>query len=210
MSHGQSRLLERRLVLKNRNNEKIAGILHFSDVLSSQDQNTDQLINNGNGHKNYLFFPLLASKLPMTSFRFDFRGNGESDLGDKPEEDNYERILDEVDDLNLIVNYFISRNWKINTVLGHSRGGSICFLAALQRPFLFRNIVNISGRFFMKKGISYENKDHMHLLDGQDSFFSVIKSQSGREKTLKVTKKTIKYWENLDLKMEKCKCHLRC
>lgn len=31
------------------------------------------------GHKNYLFQPLLAEKLPYSSFRFDFRGNGDSE-----------------------------------------------------------------------------------------------------------------------------------
>jgi len=31
------------------------------------------------GHKNYLFQPLLVSRLVYSSFRFDFRGNGESD-----------------------------------------------------------------------------------------------------------------------------------
>jgi hypothetical protein len=31
------------------------------------------------GHKNYLFQKLLAEKLPYESFRFDFRGNGDSD-----------------------------------------------------------------------------------------------------------------------------------
>lgn len=30
------------------------------------------------GHKNYLFQRLLAEKLPYSSFRLDFRGNGES------------------------------------------------------------------------------------------------------------------------------------
>lgn len=30
------------------------------------------------GHKDYLFQRLLAEKLPYSSFRFDFRGNGES------------------------------------------------------------------------------------------------------------------------------------
>lgn len=31
------------------------------------------------GHKNYLFQKLLAEKLPYENFRFDFRGNGESE-----------------------------------------------------------------------------------------------------------------------------------
>lgn len=30
------------------------------------------------GHKDYLYHRLLAQKLPYSSFRFDFRGNGES------------------------------------------------------------------------------------------------------------------------------------
>lgn len=30
------------------------------------------------GHKNYLFQRLLGEKLPYSSFRFDFRGNGDS------------------------------------------------------------------------------------------------------------------------------------
>lgn len=30
------------------------------------------------GHKDYLFHRLLAQELPYSSFRFDFRGNGES------------------------------------------------------------------------------------------------------------------------------------
>lgn len=31
------------------------------------------------GHKNYLYQPLLAKSLPFDTFRFDFRGNGDSD-----------------------------------------------------------------------------------------------------------------------------------
>lgn len=30
------------------------------------------------GHKDYLFHRVLAQELPYSSFRFDFRGNGES------------------------------------------------------------------------------------------------------------------------------------
>lgn len=36
------------------------------------------MLNMVSGHKDYLFHRLLAQELPYSSFRFDFRGNGES------------------------------------------------------------------------------------------------------------------------------------
>ncbi|CAA6657303.1 unnamed protein product [Spirodela intermedia] len=68
-------------------------------------------------------------------FRFDFSGNGEK-----------------VDDLREVILHFSSQGWKINAIIGHSKGGNVVLLYASSYHDV-PMVVNISGRFYLGKGI---------------------------------------------------------
>ncbi|KAF1797147.1 hypothetical protein FB192DRAFT_1030927 [Mucor lusitanicus] len=69
-----------KLSILNEKNEAIVGILEKKpEIDEGRPQPRVVLIVHGIlGHKDYLFQRVLAQTLPITSFRFDFRGNGES------------------------------------------------------------------------------------------------------------------------------------
>lgn len=70
-----------KLRILNEHNEAIVGILEKkpeSDI--SREKPRLAIIAHGIlGHKDYLFQRALAQKLPVSTFRLDFRGNGESE-----------------------------------------------------------------------------------------------------------------------------------
>ncbi|KAI8150290.1 Alpha/Beta hydrolase protein [Fennellomyces sp. T-0311] len=121
------------------------------------DNGTDKrlvLIAHGSpGHKDYYFFPLLAQRLPYPSFRFDFRGSGES--GGEP---RYNNMDDNVHDLHTVANYFTAKGYTIFAVIGHSRGAiaALKYAATLRETPLF-HVVNIAARY--KMGDSTRLKD---------------------------------------------------
>ncbi|KAI8067152.1 hypothetical protein BC940DRAFT_57139 [Gongronella butleri] len=60
--------------------ETIAGILELRPQIDlNREKPRLVLICHGSlGHKNYIYQKKLAEQLPFSSFRFDFRGNGDS------------------------------------------------------------------------------------------------------------------------------------
>ncbi|KAH8951831.1 hypothetical protein BDL97_09G050900 [Sphagnum fallax] len=83
----------------------------------------------------------------MSSFRFDFTGNGES--GGEFAYGNYWR---EVEDLRAVVEFWRARGRRIVALIGHSKGGNAVLLYASKYQDV-GIIVNISGRFDLRRGI---------------------------------------------------------
>jgi len=157
----------KRLTTINSQGQRIVGILaerKYTNVTTGNAENEKKrliIICHGLfGHKNYLFQPLLVSRLVYSSFRFDFRGNGESD-GTM----TYGGIDNEIEDLALVINYFTNLGWIIVGIIGHSRGANVALLYAssqLRLPSL-RFVVNISGRYQMKE--SFQKRQAKRLPD---------------------------------------------
>lgn len=101
------------------------------------------------GHKDYLYQRSLALQLPMDSFRFDFRGNYETQgswsIGALPSD---------LQDLQIVVAYLTSRyGYQIDLIVGHSRGGMVSFRWMCTAPEA-KNVsgfVNVSARYRMER-----------------------------------------------------------
>ncbi|TFK48728.1 ectomycorrhiza-regulated esterase [Heliocybe sulcata] len=128
----------------------IAGVLQQSRPGEPTDGKSIALILHGTmGHKDYLYQKRLALRLPVDSFRFDFRGNHET-----PGTWRQGALADDVADLDVVVKYLISQfGYKIDLVVGHSRGSIIAFhwLCTSEEGKAVTGFVNCSGRYRMHK-----------------------------------------------------------
>ncbi|KAL9294186.1 putative feruloyl esterase [Arabidopsis thaliana] len=83
----------------------------------------------------------------ISAFRFDFSGNGESEGSFYYGNYNYE-----ADDLHSVIQYFSNLNRVVTIILGHSKGGDVVLLYASKYHDI-PNVINLSGRYDLKKGI---------------------------------------------------------
>ncbi|XP_020225926.1 uncharacterized protein LOC109807738 isoform X2 [Cajanus cajan] len=108
----------------------------------------------------------------VSSFRFDFTGNGESE--GSFEFGNYWR---EVDDLHDVAQHFNGTNHKVIAIIGHSKGGDVVLLYASKYHHI-KTVVNISGRYDLKAGLEERlGKDYMERIR-KDGFIDVKRSGS--------------------------------
>ncbi|RPD62398.1 ectomycorrhiza-regulated esterase [Lentinus tigrinus ALCF2SS1-7] len=103
------------------------------------------------GHKDYLFQKKLALRLPIDSFRFDFRGNHET-----PGTWHFGRFHNDIDDLNAVVEYLTKTyGYVVDTLVGHSRGSVVSMLwLCKHRDDAAKHVtryVNVAGRYRMEK-----------------------------------------------------------
>ncbi|TFK73186.1 alpha/beta-hydrolase [Pluteus cervinus] len=99
------------------------------------------------GHKDYLYQKRLALKLPMDSFRFDFRGNHETGGQWKPA-----ALLEDIEDIKTVVAYLKSTyGYVIDLVVAHSRGVLSAFkwICTTEDGRNISGFVNASGRYRM-------------------------------------------------------------
>lgn len=118
-----------------------------------------------NRHKDYIFQKRLALRLPIDSFRFDFRYvfilhtfaphqtvfyRGSHESGGTWRQTP---ILNDVEDIRVIVAYLASRyGYHVDLVIGHSRGANVgiywcCMTEEGRKVSAF---VNVSGRYRME------------------------------------------------------------
>ncbi|GAA5814842.1 hypothetical protein MFLAVUS_008345 [Mucor flavus] len=98
--------------IRNDKGENLVGILNKKD--------TNQLVlivHGEQGHKDCLYQVGLAEKLPFSTFRFDFHGNGDSE--GKP---GYSHIAQDTEDIHAIARHFESLGYEIYAIIGHGRG----------------------------------------------------------------------------------------
>ncbi|KAG0201183.1 hypothetical protein BGX28_005930 [Mortierella sp. GBA30] len=148
------------------------------------------------GHKNYLFQPALASMLAqyMDTFRFDFRGNGESEG-----EMGYSNWDDDQADLNAVVAHFERQGYYIYALIGHSRGAISClnYAATSKHVPLIPYIVSISSRFDMSDVKRKHGPETMALLEEQGHFDWKARA-AGKDVTLRVTQEHFDDFINFD------------
>ncbi|VVB04524.1 unnamed protein product [Arabis nemorensis] len=135
---------KKKIVIPNNQNEKLVGLLH--DTGSKE---IVVLCHGFNSNKDNQILKMVSTALEkeaISSFRFDFSGYGESEGSF-----NYGNYKYEAEDLHSVIQHFSNTNRVVTTILGHSRGGDVVILYASKYPV--RNVINISGRFDLKKGI---------------------------------------------------------
>ncbi|CAO2179478.1 unnamed protein product [Urochloa humidicola] len=136
---------EERVEIANKHGERLVGLLH-----NTGSNKIVVLCHGFIATKNdSLILDLTAAltKKGISVFRFDFSGNGESE--GQFEYGNYQK---EADDLHSVVLYLYQKHYDIAAVVGHSKGGDVVVLYASIYDDV-RTIVNLSGRFDLKKGI---------------------------------------------------------
>lgn len=102
------------------------------------------------GHKDYLFQKRLAHRLPIDSFRLDFRGNHESNG-----EWRAGAFLNDVRDIDVALEYLRVHYYYsgVDLIVGHSRGVVSAFrwMCTHEEGKTVRGFVNMSGRYRMEK-----------------------------------------------------------
>jgi alpha/beta superfamily hydrolase len=144
-SQGISATTQQKIVILNSNNEKLVGLLHETGsteivVLCHGFRSTknDQVMKN---------VAAAIEKEGISAFRFDFSGNGESKGSFYFGNYNYE-----ADDLHSVIRYFTNMNRVVPIIIGHSKGGDVVLVYASKYQDI-RNVINLSGRYDLKRGI---------------------------------------------------------
>ncbi|KAJ4890455.1 alpha/beta-Hydrolases superfamily protein [Raphanus sativus] len=136
---------EQKIEIQNSHNEKLVGLLH-----ETGSREVVVLCHGFKSDKNNTILKNVAAALEKegtSAFRFDFSGNGESEGGF-----NYGNYWYEADDLHSVIQHFSNTNRVVTTIIGHSRGGNVVLLYASKYGNI-RNVISISGRYDLKKGI---------------------------------------------------------
>ncbi|KZS92220.1 ectomycorrhiza-regulated esterase [Sistotremastrum niveocremeum HHB9708] len=159
---GATRITSRHVIEHTEPNVQLVGILEQWDwsgnAQSSHGSKVALILHGTLGHKNYLYQKQLASRLPMDSFRFDFRGNHES---------TGEWSIGKIEnDLVQIPTVALRDGYIVALVIAHSRA-SISALRWINFSPTGRKVewlVNISGRYRIEK-------QGGHLCFMKDDFF---------------------------------------
>ncbi|CAE6075393.1 unnamed protein product [Arabidopsis arenosa] len=168
---------EQRIVIPNRHNEKLVGLLHETGsteivVLCHgfRSNKNNQIMNN---------VAAAIEKEGISAFRFDFSGNGESEGSFY-----YGNYNHEADDLHSVIQYFSNKNRVVPIILGHSKGGDVVLLYASNYHDV-RNVINLSGRYDLKNGIRERlGEDFLERIK-QQGFIDVGDGKSGYRVTEK-------------------------
>ncbi|KAF7325189.1 Peptidase-S9 domain-containing protein [Mycena kentingensis (nom. inval.)] len=135
------------------------------------------------GHKDYLFQKRLAQRLPLDSFRFDFRGNHES-----PGTTRYGAFQDDVEDLFVVGRFLRAMGYVITLVVGHSRG-SVCamrWLCTAPEATSVSAFVNASGRYRMEKILETANGRLWQSGFAKDGFYDWHTTVARQPVTLRI------------------------
>ncbi|XP_028751606.1 uncharacterized protein LOC114711385 [Neltuma alba] len=161
---------QKKVVVANKHGEKLMGILHESGT-------TDIVIlcHGFRSSKETEAIANLAAALEnagISSFRFDFAGNGESEGSFQ-----YGNYWGEVEDLHAVAQHFCGEKRAVKAIVGHSKGGGVVLLYA-SRYRDIKTVVNLSGRYDLKTGVEERlGKDFMERVK-KDGFIDVHKSGS--------------------------------
>uniref|UniRef100_A0A0E0KA16 Small ribosomal subunit protein uS10c n=1 Tax=Oryza punctata TaxID=4537 RepID=A0A0E0KA16_ORYPU len=183
-------LSQEKIVITNRYGEKIVGLLHEAgskDIVvlchgfrSSKESRTILSLTDALTSEN------------ISVFRFDFTGNGESEGTFQ-----YGNYYKEVDDLRDVILHFKKHKRYTRSIAGHSKGGNVVILyASIHRDVA--SIINMSGRFDLRRGISDRlGSDYMEKIN-QCGFIDVGE-RTGRS-IYRVTKESLMDRLKIDMK----------
>ncbi|KAJ3881980.1 ectomycorrhiza-regulated esterase [Lentinula edodes] len=134
----------------------IVGVLEqLSELKPCPGRKIALILHGAAGHKDYLFLKRLAHRLPMDSFRFDFRGNHET-----PGVWKQGGLDNDLEDIRVVVDFLKVRyGYVIDLVVGHSRGSIVAFrwICTSEEGASISGFVNASGRYRMKKLLERED-----------------------------------------------------
>ncbi|KAL7121913.1 hypothetical protein ACP275_01G013300 [Erythranthe tilingii] len=171
----------RRVVIQNSHGENLVGILHETGsrelvVICHGFRSTKERIPMVN-------LALAFEREKNSAFRFDFAGNGESE--GSFQYGNYSR---EAEDIRAVVAHFKREQRLVTAIIGHSKGGNAVLMYA-SRYNDVRTIVNIAGRFDLKRGI--EGRLGKNFREKMERFgFIDVKNRRG-EIEYRVTKESL-------------------
>ncbi|CAN1786344.1 Putative uncharacterized protein YDL057W [Linum perenne] len=195
--------VQTKVVIENQHGEKLIGTLH--------DTGSKELVIICHGFqssKDRIPMVNLAAAIESegtSAFRFDFSGNGESEGLFQ-----YGNYHSEADDLRSVVQHF-REAYVIKALVGHSKGGNVVMLYASKYKDV-DIIVNISGRFYLDRGIEGRlGKDYLKRIR-EDGYIDV-KNRKG-QLAFRVTEKSM--MDRLDtdthaaclLIPQECRCKL--
>ncbi|KZT39506.1 hypothetical protein SISSUDRAFT_1020123 [Sistotremastrum suecicum HHB10207 ss-3] len=197
---GATRITSRHVIEHTEPNVQLVGILEQWDwsgnAQSSHGSKVALILHGTLGHKNYLYQKQLASRLPMDSFRFDFRGNHES-----TGEWSIGKIENDLVDLDIVAEFLRSRyGYIVALVIAHSRA-SISALRWINFSPTGRKVewlVNISGRYRIEKIRElYTNTERGGMLEKQ-GHYDLKANVAGRDLTLLAKREDIEGILQLD------------
>jgi len=178
-----------RVVFENASGEKLVGRLH---TFANGGERVTILCHGFRNTKDSRTIRSVADALHAkgrATLCFDFNGNGESE-GDF-EIGNY---MDEVEDLRAAVVYVRGTGNEVGCVLGHSKASGVVLLYGSQYQDV-GVIINVSGRYHMKRGIDERfGPENMKKIE-EEGFIL----QNDRLGEYKVTKESIEERLNLDM-----------
>ncbi|KAI8369866.1 tyrosine phosphatase family-domain-containing protein [Choanephora cucurbitarum] len=177
-----------KITITNEHNESIVGILEEKPTPLPR---LALIVHGVLGHKDYLFQRLLAQELPISSFRFDLRGNGES-TGSP----GFANMLEDTEDIHTVAAYFEAKGYEIYAVIGHSRGAiaSFKYAATCEKPVPI--MVNISGRFKMNDNQLNTSRPEIGQALREHGYFDWHVKQRDRIVTIKVTQQEVDRFYN--------------
>ncbi|KAF8388809.1 hypothetical protein HHK36_025489 [Tetracentron sinense] len=185
---------QHKIIIQNNYGKKLVGVLHETGSTelvilchgfrSTKEQNT--MVN----------LAAALEKAGISSFRFDFAGNGifileisSSVIAEQRGTDDalpyreseglfqFGNYQSEADDLHAVVSHFCREKCVPSAILGHSKGGNVVLLYA-SRYNDVRTVVNVSGRFNLERGIANGLGEDFLQRIKKDGFIDV-KNKSG-------------------------------
>ncbi|KAJ6814780.1 uncharacterized protein M6B38_138220 [Iris pallida] len=159
-------ITQQHIIIVNKYGENLVGILR--DTGSSNLVILCHGFRSSKESKTIMSIADAITKERISVFCFDFSGNGDSEGSFQ-----YGNYWKEVDDLHTIIHYFSGQKRKVNAIAGHSKGGDVVLLYASVYHDI-HTVVNISGRFNLKRGIeSRLGKDYMQRIE-KDGYIDVM------------------------------------
>ncbi|KAI7725653.1 hypothetical protein M8C21_001678, partial [Ambrosia artemisiifolia] len=180
---------EKKIIIENNCGEKLVGLL--------QETGSKQIVILCHGFRDSKKYSMMVDlalaleKQGLTSFRFDFSGNGESEGLFQ-----FSNYYKEVNDLKAVVQHFTAVNRVTTAILGHSKGGTVVLLyASLYHDI--HTVVNVSSRYNMDSGLEDRlGKNYMERTK-KDGFID-IKSKKGKV-LYRVTEESLMEWMNINM-----------
>ncbi|KFK27517.1 hypothetical protein AALP_AA8G393500 [Arabis alpina] len=168
---GSSVCAQQKIVIPNNHNEKLVGLLH-----ETGSKEVVVLCHGFRSNKNNQTMNSVAAAIEkegISAFRFDFSGNGESEGSFY-----YGNYNHEADDLRSVIQHFSNINRVVPIILGHSKGGDVVLLYASKYHDI-RNVINLSGRYDLKRGMAERlGEDFLERIK-QQGFIDVGDGKSG-------------------------------
>ncbi|KAL2945220.1 hypothetical protein RDABS01_022931 [Bienertia sinuspersici] len=163
---------EQKITVVNNHSEKLYGLLH--DTGSKEVVIVCHGFTGGKDHKLVVNICVALEKEGISAYRFDFSGNGESDGSFA-----YGNYMKEVEDLRAVVKHLNGADRSVSAIVGHSKGGDVVLLYA-SKYYDVHTVVNLSGRYDLKKGISERlGEDYMERIK-KDGYIDVVSQKTGQ------------------------------